>query len=181
VWYDHYLFFRQFGLTDTLTAVLNLALLFVVMFYVYPLKFLFTVFVGVGTGAPPIVDGKPAIERQNIPDLLMIYGAGFVAVYAVFTLMYLNAYRQREALELNELERFDTLSQLGSTLLLVGIGVVSILLASFRSPPACFASAGMYWMIGIAMAVYFTISGRRRRRLEQRHLEVTAAPDRAPA
>src|SRR5437588_10764843 len=34
VWYDHYIFFRQYGLHDTWTVVLNLVLLFVVMFYV---------------------------------------------------------------------------------------------------------------------------------------------------
>ena len=41
VWYNQYKFFRRYGLQDTLTVVLNGALLFVVLFYVYPLKFLF--------------------------------------------------------------------------------------------------------------------------------------------
>ena len=42
VWYNQYKFFRRYGLKDTITVVLNGALLFVVLFYVYPLKFLFT-------------------------------------------------------------------------------------------------------------------------------------------
>ena len=42
IWYAHFQFFRRFGLHDMGTIVLNAALLFVVLFYVYPLKFLFS-------------------------------------------------------------------------------------------------------------------------------------------
>src|SRR6476661_1233675 len=42
VWFNQYKFFRRYGLQDTYTVILNLVLLFVVMFYVYPLKFVFT-------------------------------------------------------------------------------------------------------------------------------------------
>src|SRR5689334_14510630 len=45
VWYDHHVFFRRYGLDDTRTTLLNMVLLFVVLFYVYPLKFLFSTFI----------------------------------------------------------------------------------------------------------------------------------------
>jgi hypothetical protein len=41
IWYLHYAFFRRFGLRDGLTVFLNCLLLFVVLFFVYPLKFVF--------------------------------------------------------------------------------------------------------------------------------------------
>ena len=41
-WYYHYKFFRRYGLEDFPTILLNTLLLFVILFYVYPLKFLFT-------------------------------------------------------------------------------------------------------------------------------------------
>jgi hypothetical protein len=41
IWHSQYVFFRRYGLNDNLTIILNLVLLFVVLFYVYPLKFLF--------------------------------------------------------------------------------------------------------------------------------------------
>lgn len=44
VWVRHYYFFRYYGLDDLTTIVLNTVLLFLVLFYVYPLKFLFSVF-----------------------------------------------------------------------------------------------------------------------------------------
>src|SRR3954467_7450705 len=45
VWYYQYLFFRRYALQDMTTLVLNAALLFIVLFYVYPLKFLFNLLV----------------------------------------------------------------------------------------------------------------------------------------
>ena len=41
IWWFHHRFFRRYGLHDALTSTLNFALLFVVVFYVYPLKFLY--------------------------------------------------------------------------------------------------------------------------------------------
>src|SRR2546423_3965653 len=46
LWHSHYVFFRRYGLHDQFTILLNSALLFVVLFYVYPLKFLFTTLFG---------------------------------------------------------------------------------------------------------------------------------------
>ena len=42
VWWRHFNFFRRYGLEDAPTIVLTGILLFVVLFYVYPLKFVFT-------------------------------------------------------------------------------------------------------------------------------------------
>src|ERR1043166_7723219 len=49
VWYNQYKFFRRYALQDNYTIVLNSALLFVVLFYVYPLKFVFTFLIGIFT------------------------------------------------------------------------------------------------------------------------------------
>ncbi len=38
VWCDHYIFFRRYGLQDNATMHLSAVLLFVVLFYVYPLS-----------------------------------------------------------------------------------------------------------------------------------------------
>src|ERR1051325_7541003 len=54
VWFHHYRYFRRYGLQDTATVILNGALLFVVLFYVYPLKFLFTMLVGQITGGASV-------------------------------------------------------------------------------------------------------------------------------
>ena len=46
IWYEHNVFFRRYGLQDAWTVFLNAVLLFVVLFYVYPLRFLTTALVG---------------------------------------------------------------------------------------------------------------------------------------
>src|SRR6266481_835973 len=50
IWFYQYKFFRRYGLQDTTTVWLNAALLFLVLFYVYPLKFLFSFLVNVAMG-----------------------------------------------------------------------------------------------------------------------------------
>ena len=40
-WFSHYVFFRRYGLRDRFTIILNSCLLFLILFCVYPLKFLF--------------------------------------------------------------------------------------------------------------------------------------------
>ncbi len=42
IWRAHYQFSRRYGLEDPYTMILNFLLLFLVLFYVYPLKFVFT-------------------------------------------------------------------------------------------------------------------------------------------
>src|SRR5438132_2805264 len=50
VWFNQYKFFRRYGLQDNLTVILNAVLLFVVLFYVYPLTFLFSFLLSSVTG-----------------------------------------------------------------------------------------------------------------------------------
>ena len=46
IWYAHYLFHRRFGLEDYTTIILNSILIFFILFYIYPLKFLSEVLFG---------------------------------------------------------------------------------------------------------------------------------------
>ena len=89
VWYDHYKYFRRYGLNDTPTLWLNSALLFITLMYVYPLKFLFTLLMSELFGFAE----TETIKLSQWPLLMVIYGAGFVAVQLVFVAMYLRAYR----------------------------------------------------------------------------------------
>src|SRR5215831_9543037 len=81
VWYEHSLFFRRYGLQDTYSVLLNCVLLFVVLFYVYPLKFLFTVLVGQMTHGVLMSGGEAHAalfqDASEARTLLIIYGLGF--------------------------------------------------------------------------------------------------------
>ena len=114
VWFNQYKFFRRYGLKDTITVVLNGALLFVVLFYVYPLKFLFSFLIArftTGHAEVRLPNGNVVgmIENnEQMASLMTIFNLGYLAVFGVFVLLFWHAYRRREDLELNELERFDT-------------------------------------------------------------------------
>jgi len=61
IWYAQFLWFRRYGLQDAMTVFLNSVLLFVVLFYVYPLKFLFTYLANIalgGDGSVRLPDGR---------------------------------------------------------------------------------------------------------------------------
>src|SRR5258708_2593650 len=105
IWNGHYKFCRRYGLDDGTTRFLTCVMLFLVLFYVYPLKFLFNLSItGLLFGAGPPI----SMTGAQLSTLLAIYGVGFAAVYVASTLLYVHAYRLRDALALNELERFDT-------------------------------------------------------------------------
>src|SRR5215475_10773626 len=99
IWYQHFAFFRRYGLEDPLTIVLNSALLLVVLFFVFPLKFLFSRIFTAGN-----------LPFDQLSAVFTIYGLGFTAVFLILALLYANAYRQRAELELTILESFDTAS-----------------------------------------------------------------------
>src|SRR3989442_9019553 len=94
VWFNQYKFFRRYGLQDALTVCLNGALLFVVLFYVYPLKFLFSYLINVLTGGHgevrlPNGNFDLMVEGNQMATLMVIFGVGYVAVFSVFILLHL--------------------------------------------------------------------------------------------
>lgn len=174
VWYNQYKFFRRYGLQDNLTMILNAVLLFVVLFYVYPLKFLFSFLVSMFTGGHGevrlpngMVEGMVE-NADQVASLMIIFGAGYIAVFGVFALLYWHAYRKRSMLELNELEAFDTRTDVRESLLNVGISAVSIVFAALGGGSWAGISGITYMMTPVVMTVHGMVNGRRRKKLENR-------------
>lgn len=173
VWFNQYKYFRRYGLQDNVTVLLNAGLLFVVLFYVYPLKFLFSylmnVFMG-GHGEVRLPNGnvEAMVEPGELPRLMIIFGIGYVAIFAVFILLYWHAFRRRVQLELNELEVFDTRNSVQEAALNCSIGLLSIAVASFGGVKYGTLAGPVYMLLGVVMTVNGVLMGRRRRRLEAR-------------
>ena len=126
IWYEHYAFFRKFDAEDPLTITLNCVLLFLVLFFVYPLKFVFTNLI------PALMGQRLAFRDMSIADnrlLLWVYSAGFVGMMLVLCLLYLNVYRKREQLQLTGEEAFDAMAGARTHAVSVGVGLLSIVLA----------------------------------------------------
>lgn len=173
VWFNQYKFFRRYGLQDTFTVLLNVVLLFVVLFYVYPLKFVFTFLISMFTGhraevrLPNGTMGTMVENAEQVGTLMLIFGVGYVAVFIVFVLLYWHAYRLRELLALNELEVFDTRTDMRESLLMVGIAAVSIMIAAFAGARHAGLAGMVYMLTPVVMTVHGMINGKRRRRLEE--------------
>ena len=167
LWFQHYRFFRRYGLQDSWSVILNCVLLFFVLFYVYPLKFLFLTWFG---------DAR-MMELAEVRTIFIIFGGGFAAVFLVFALLNLHAWQVREELQLNELEEMKTLHQLANHVAMVLVGLLSIVLA-VSLPLNLVGLAGYFYaLIGVYFWVSGTFFGNRERSLSAKGLSAAPAAE----
>lgn len=179
VWFHQYKFFRRYGLQDNYVLWLNAVLLFVVLFFIYPLKFLFSFTVNQFTGISndvhlPNGTIEQAIKVEHAPPLMIIYGLGFAAVFCLFALLNYHAYRKRVELELSELEVFDTCLTIQQNILNVVIGLISILIVLVSEPRYAGLAGSAYFLIVPVLLIHKWMLGKRRRKLRGRFEETTS-------
>ena len=88
LWWVHYNFFRRTNYVDNWIIALNAILLFVVLYYVFPLKNL--VISGMGEGVK---------TREGLASLFAMYGIGFLLIFLCLSLMYYRAFRKSHKVE----------------------------------------------------------------------------------
>jgi uncharacterized membrane protein len=164
IWNNQNVFFRRYGLNDSWTVTLNGFLLFVVLIYAYPLKFLFGLVFFDNTF---MVNGKPheMITALQTPTLLLIYGAGFTVIYILFCLMYANAKKHAQQLKLNAIELYETDTNIYMNLICAVIGVFAMLLAWLLPLNYSGDSGFFYTSVGLAYFLYLGHRGRKSRRM----------------
>ena len=183
IWYKQFIYFRRYGLEDRTAIVLNGALLVVVLFFVYPLKFIFDSLVGRLLGAGKLVtlpDGRTVhrIEPQHYPALLAIYAFGLSAVFIVFTLLYRHAYNKRAELSLTPIETYDTRDNVRSYAWVAAMGAVIGTANLLTLIDGRFASdTGQLIVAGAQIAAVIGVIRMRvtRRKRRQKFLETVSA------
>jgi uncharacterized membrane protein len=160
IWLAHYRFSRRFGLEDPYTVFLNVVLLFLVLFYVYPLKFVFTLVFAQLTGG----DIGRGLGWHEAAVLMRIYAIGFTAVFSLFALMYAHAYKLRDALELNAVEVLQTRLAIQENLIMVVVGAVSFGL-SYVSPGL---AGWWYFVLGPTLGIHGAVTGKKVRLLAEK-------------
>lgn len=161
VWRMQYTFFRRYGLEDKKIVMLTGALLFVLLLFVYPLKFIMGVMneklLTVAGFPDPAFDRAAVLPQHDFPLLFGAFGLGLAAVFGVFNAMYRHAYMLRDALQLDEVERFDTLEQLRSSAVVIGLGlslgVLYLLSSVFPSAANAFDNAAAAMVLVGAVVV----------------------------
>ncbi|MCB9846660.1 MAG: DUF1211 domain-containing protein [Phycisphaeraceae bacterium] len=164
-WLGHRRFSRRYGLEDGWTVMLSVALVFVVLIYVFPLKFMVGVFMGwlssLGSGVYP--DSAPQISGSQLYPMFAIYGAGYTALCAILMLMYARALRVRISLGLSEVEAESTRAAVTAWGAMGAVGLASIALA-LLTPPSRFAWPGwVYVSLSVIMPVLGMREDRRRK------------------
>ncbi len=150
IWYAHYLFHRRFGLEDFKTIILNLVLIFFVLFYIYPLKFLSEVLFGMWFGTYDKFTGP--IDMQS---LMIIYGIGMFMIWLIFGVLYRHAYRFRNDLKLNSMEKQITIESMQVYFLMSIFGLISTIIALANYPVL---SGFFYFGIGPGIFLLLTFN-----------------------
>jgi uncharacterized membrane protein len=177
IWYQHNLFFRRYGLQDAWTAFLNCVLLFVVLFYVFPLKFLTLTLVGRFTMDPEVV---PSLANLSGPMVMTIYSTGVLIIFGVFVLLHVHAWRQRHALELSPLDEVVLHYSKRAHMLSAGLAVVSLILIALLPRQTAWAGI-IYALMGPLHGWNGYRGGRAQAEIKERQLAMSLSGDKPTA
>jgi uncharacterized membrane protein len=154
IWYAQYSYFRRYAFEDRWVVMLNLVLLFVVLIYVYPLKFLY---------AALFNSGQIQLTASQTPVLMVVYGVGFAAVFLVLSLLHLHAYRSRGALGLTPLRIFEARLATISYAATAAVGLLSAGLALLLPVGSAGLAGFAYFLVSVPPTFAGALVGRRRR------------------
>nr|WP_299343647.1 TMEM175 family protein [Allomuricauda sp.] len=87
LWWVHYNFFRRNSYVDNWIITFNAVLLFVALYYVFPLKTLVQSSMGEGGISSP----------SELSNLFMLYGIGFLLIFFCYAMMYYRAFRKSKS------------------------------------------------------------------------------------
>ena len=170
IWYQHYLFFIKYGLQDAKVVAINTILIFLVLVYVYPLKFLSRVLVELYIslfGIKGDFSRFGEFTQDNMRFLMIIYGLGAFAIFMIIAWLYSYALKRRGDLELTEYEIFDTKASRTSNILLGLIPLLSALISilNFWSGPTTLIVSGFIYFLYTPLMLSY---GYRMRKIEKK-------------
>ena len=147
IWVAHTILFRRYPLKDKPSIFINGVLLFTVLFYVQPLRFLATSFVSLFTRRA----AAGAVNSwEQLQYLFIIYAFGWIVIFLLFAWLYQRANATRDSLGLTPLEAYDAVTWSRHYLGYVAAGVVSIVVALsgvglyFGLPGISYATIGLF-------------------------------------
>lgn len=183
IWNNHNNFFKHYGMQDTMTKSLNFLFLFVLLFYIYPLKYLFS-YIGsallinlmmvLDFSSPAMMMAKEKTSMANLDvnqweDLMVRFGLGLFLIYLFLGLMHINALKRKKQLQLNELEVYETKTFIYAYLLLILVTVVSMTIVIIWGGSYAHYSGFAYLLIPILLPI---MNAYRVRKLKSKHADL---------
>ena len=124
IWNEHLDFSEVYSLNDSILTMLTTIFIALVIFYVYPLRFV-TLFL---TNLFFNADIEVNIQPYQVPYLMIYYGFVAFALYFILYLFYCRVNKIKKELNLNRFEEFYTSSQKMRLLIMFTVPVISIIL-----------------------------------------------------
>lgn len=100
IWQEYVDFSRVFGLKDSGLVFLNTLFLALIIFYVYPLRFLMLFLTNIFFGT----DVNVSINGKDVPYLMIYYGMVAFGLYAILFLFYQRVGKRASKFELSDYE-----------------------------------------------------------------------------
>lgn len=131
LWVAQNRYFRRFGLEDDRTVWTTGAILFVILLYTYPMRF-------VAAWELDRLFGPPTVTMDAADKGLVFvaYGIGFGAISALFASQYRHALNLKDVLGLDEAELLDARQQMRQWLAGVWLGAAILTMELIRLPLA---------------------------------------------
>lgn len=180
LWNNHSNYFLHYGLIDKTTKLLNALFLFVLLFYVYPLKYLFS-YVGtaiyalvkrsLGDESSAFKQALQVLYEQELSflewqDLMIRFGLGLFFIYLIIILMHWHALRKSNELRLDANEIYITKTFIYQYSLLMLISILSMLVVVIFGGKAAPQSGMMYLLTPIVLPLHKRYRTRKRKRLQ---------------
>lgn len=132
-WYEQYIYFRRYGLNDLTTIVLNLVYLAVILFYIYPLKFLFSLLIyswgGINLFPKATAQGLVILSDEDFPKLIMLFSFGYFLIWFIIFLMHRHVLTLSKNFNFNNFETLFTKKEARGALWNSIIGLIAIVFA----------------------------------------------------
>ena len=148
IWNEHVNFSRMYGPADSWYAFLHTLFLALIIFYVYPLRFL-TLYL---TNFLFTDSFQLNLSGKDVPELVTYYSFILFGLNFVLFLFYLRAWRIRTKINLNPFEVFHTKAQLLRMVIMCGVPVISILIVFVLRDKSVF------WASFLGGIIYFLYS-----------------------
>lgn len=154
IWNEHFRFSEIYTLNDTRLIALNTLFLALIIFFVYPLRFLALLLTNLLFQAN--VDLSIRVEQMHY--LMIFYGLAIFALYFVLFLFYGRAMQRKEELEMNDFEIFHTRWHKKRMIIMFSIPLLSVGLtigfSFFHYGWAGFTGGMVYWLFWPASMIW---------------------------
>lgn len=126
IWHTHAVWCRRYGLEDAITIFLSSSLIILVLTYIYPLRLIMqALFHSLSNGYLPME--MTFNKMWELRFMFAFYAIGFLLLSLNFIALYIYALLKRDILVLDDVEYFDSQTDVYMWMISAGVAVISLL------------------------------------------------------